>query len=239
METFIVLAALLGVGFLCTFLFRLVKRQQAELAKSLAQAGYQPVPQTDTQLALALSEANGSGVGTKQSIKDIYKYSGLNYDLYRFTAVGNEHNDTRYAMDFRRDLFPPFTTVPNLKLPGFLGSMANKLFALALSRSNLKEIEVPGKPRFQERYRLYGTEAHVLLTAIPGDVWDRFAELPGHLCVSGQGRFLVLTSMVPVQERKLNDPAKDVRKMVESADALWHVFSEVRPLGSDSKLVTV
>ena len=225
----IAIAVATGLALLIKFLFRLHKRQQAELAASLTQAGYQSIPQMDSALAEMLKGVSARRAGKAETYKNIYKYSGLNYDLYRYDIPGNESDTTHYAMDFRHDLFPPFVTIPNVKLPGFLGGVVNKLFQLAIGRTDLKEVEVPGKPRFQEKYRLYGNASHQLLSAIPAHVWERLAELPGHLCLTGQGRMLQLTAMVPVQDRKVIHPKQDVRKMVESADALWHVFSEVRP----------
>jgi len=229
MEFAIVIAVITGMALLFKFLFGLHKKQQAELAASLTQAGFQSNPQIDSSLAESLQGVSARRAGKAETFKNLYRYSGLNYDLYRYDVPGNESDTTHYAMDFRADLFPAFVTVPNVKLPGFLGGMVNKLFQLAFGRSDLKEVEVPGKPRFQEKYRLYGGASHELLSAIPAHVWERFAELPGHLCLSGQGRVLQLTAMVPLHERKVNHPKKDVRSMVEAADALWRVFSEVRP----------
>ena len=226
--------ALIGVAIVScllgffVFLFRLAKRQRARLAEALAQAGYQAVPHLDSGLAQTF-EALTRGRGKSGPVKNVYRYSGLHYDLYRLDVPGGESDQTRYAMDFRQPIFPPFAILPQFKLPGFLSGVVNKLLAMTVSGMDLKEVEVPGKPRFRERYRLFGAQAHDLLSAIPADVWDRLADLQGHVCLQGRDRLLVLMTMVQPNQRSAMSPAVDVRKMVETADQLWHIFSVVRP----------
>lgn len=227
MESLIFIAVAAGIAGLATFIIRAHKRQQAELKSALAQIGFQAVPQLDAKLEESLKGMSGSIKVAGSKLTNVYKYSGMNYDLYRFDVPDKDSRDIRYVMDFRRDMFPAFATVPQVKLPGLLGSVVGKLFQLAIGRMELKEVDVPGKPRFSERYRLFGADPRQLLSMIPAHIWERFAELPGHLLVSGQGRVLSLTSVVSFEGSRRYDPARDVRNTVEAAESVWRVFSEV------------
>jgi hypothetical protein len=229
MELLILLGAISAVASLAVFIIRMHKKQQAELAAALTQAGYQAIPQLDPELERDLEGLSVRSRKAAEKVKNIYRHSGLNYDLYRYDVPGSESDQTCFAMDFRREIFPRFALFPNFKLPGFLSGLVSGLMKLAVAGQSLQEVEVPGKPRFRERFRLYSDDAHALLSAVPAHVWDRLSDLPGYLCLQGRGRTLLLYAMVQPKQRSANSPALEVRKMIETADALWHAFSEVRP----------
>jgi hypothetical protein len=229
MQALMAIAAISGFVLLFLFIIRWHKKHQAEIAAALTQAGYQTIPQLESDVAQVLEGMLAKGRTKSSELKNIYRYAGLNYDLYRFDVPGNESDTTSYAMAFRQSLFPPFALMPNFKLPGFLSTVVNKLLQMAVARREFKEVEVPGKPRFQERYRLFARDAHLVLSAIPAHIWDRLTELPGHLCLQGEGRVLLLTALVTMQRRSSNNPKLELRSMVDSADALARVFGEIQP----------
>ena len=228
MQALIVLAALGGFALLVVAIIKANKKQQAALAASLSQSGFQAVAHLDGDLEQAFLGMLPRG-RTSRSPMNVYRHAALDYDLYRFDVRGHDHTETRFAMVFRRPLFPAFVLMPNLKLPGFLNSLVQKLLQTALSGSGFQEVEVPGKPQFREKCRLLARDHQHILSVVPADVWERLAAFPGYLCLQGDGSVLLLQEMVTGRNRSSNDPRAELRRMVERADALWGVFRDLQP----------
>lgn len=166
------------------------------------------------------------------TVRNIHRYGGLDYDLYRFDVPGSESDDTRFAMVFRRPLFPAFAIMPNLKLPGFLSGLVKKLLESVIGGAGYEEVEVHGRPPFQGKYRLYAKDGHFLMKTVPMHVWEGLCSLPGNMSLQGEGRVLLWLELVSVQNRSSNSPAVELRRMLERSEALHGLFRELRPLGT-------
>lgn len=229
MEAFIGFGAFAGFAALFIFLIRLHKKQKEAFARELMQAGFAAVPRFDADISQVLEPMlHPRGRGSEPAT-NIYRYSGLDYDLYRFDVPGHERNETRFAVVFKRLHLPAFSIMPNLKLPGFLDGLVTKLMATALKDSTFTEVQLPGRPQFQEKYHLFAKDGHLLNKVIPVQVWDRLCALPGSLCLQAEGRVLLILELVPVQKRSANNPRAEMRRMVETADTLCSIFRDSTP----------
>lgn len=228
MQALLGIAAVAGFALVFVFVMRFARRQKEALAQALTQAGYHPLPRLEPDVEEVLLRLLHPRRTKRESVKDIYRYSGLDYELYRFDVPGEKSDDTRYAMVFRRPLFPPFGIMPNLKLPGFLDGLVTKLMQNAMIGGGYTEVEVHGRPQFQEKYHLYAKDGHLLLKSVPMQVWERLCALPGNISLQGEGRVLLMLELVPIQKRSSNSPAAELRRMIEQADALHGVFRELQ-----------
>jgi len=228
MQALIVLGALGGFALLVVAIIKANKKQQAALAASLAQAGFRAVPSVDGELEEAFRGLLSRGRASRTP-RNIYRYAALDYDLYRFDVAGHDHTETSFAMVFKRPLFPAFALLPNFKLPGFLNGLVQKLLQSAMAGSGFQQVEVPGKPQFREKCVLLAKDPRHLLDAIPSYVWERLAGFPGHLCLQGEGRVLLLLDLVTGKQRSANNAQTELRRMVERADALWSVLRDLQP----------
>jgi hypothetical protein len=231
MQAFIGLAVLTAFVMLFVVIFRLAKKQKAALAQALAVAGFQAVPHFESDVDQQLRSLLNARRPKLASVKNIYRYSGLDYELFRFDVPGNDNDNTRYALVFKRPLLPAFAIMPHLKLPGFLDSLVKKLLLSVIGGAGYTEVQVHGRPQFQEKYRLYAKDGHHLLNSVPMHVWEELCALSGRLSLQGEGRVLLFQELITVQNRKSNNTAAELKRMIERSDALFRVFRDIQPAG--------
>ena len=210
-------------------ILRLVKRQKEALARSLRQAGFHPVPHLDPALSQEFVQVMHKQ-DEKAELKEVFCHSGMDYDLYRFEVNRkSDDNSRRYAMVFRQSIFPAFALMPHLNLPALLRPLVDRLFTFAIGRTGLKEVEVHGRPQFQERFRLYALDPHTLKHAIENETWSRLTAIKDPIVVQGRGRVLVIQDLAPMTGKRKQDPATELRAMVDHAESLSGIFRELKP----------
>ena len=231
MEQYIpILAAILVFGVILA-IFRLARRQQEALRKALKRSGFHPVPETDTQWR---HEIAASMLSDQDDIKtkDVYRYSGTDYDLYRFRLMQKKNKSgMQYAMVFRQVEFPPFAVLPNLNLPGFLDGLVKSLMAQVVVKAGFHEVEMGGAPAFRKKYRLYAANGHRVRHAVPKESWEALAALTDRVLLQGAGSTLKFQELSTSTNRS-TVPQEQLRGILRQADLIRDAFLPALRQGS-------
>jgi hypothetical protein len=223
MEQYIPYLAVILVVGVAIALFRLARRQQEALKKALMHSGFHLVPETDTAWKHDIASAKFEP-DADIKMTDVFRYTGSDYDLYRFHSVQKQnHTGVQYAMVFRNVSLEPFSVLPNLHLPGFLDGLVKGLLAQVVTKAGFEEVDMGGCPEFRKKYRLYSANGHKVRQAVPKESWEALAALTDRLLLQGAGSTLKFQELSTTSNRA-NQPEEQLRNIVRQADLIRDAF---------------
>ncbi len=227
MEQYIPFIIVISVFVLLVSIIRSAKRRQNEFRQEMQRLGYTPQEQFDPQLHEKLTELLKKHANVIR-FRNIYSYSRMNFDFYRFDVNRGNENHLAYALVARHIHLPRFAVIPKVELPGLLGKMWKKMLRFVAVGRDFTEVDLPDSRQFMQKYLLFAADSDALRRAIPDAAWEKLAAVPQSLMLDVVDDIIVFQELAITGKQKRAQNRNSVPQLKTAMDLSGRIYDCLR-----------
>jgi hypothetical protein len=227
MQQFIPVIIAISVVTLLVTIIRSAKRRQNQFRQEMRRLGYTPQEQFDPQLQEKLTQLLKKHANVIR-FRNIYSYSRMNFDFYRFDVNRGNENHIAYAMVARHVHLPRFAVVPKIELPGILGKMWKKMLRYMAGGRHFTEVQLPDNSPFTKKYLLFAAEAGSVQETVPHSAWGKLAAIPQSLVLDVLDDLIVFQELAVTGKRIQATDRNSIPQLKAAMDLAGRIYDCLR-----------